>query len=355
MTAIVSIGAGPGQFPLIRAAYELGFDVIAVDREPAEECLPFISQSIINSTFDIDGVLDVLEKRPKRFDIKAVLARTSGPAIMTAARVSEHLNVSGVPVAFAEAAVAKSILRKEAAAEGITTPLGECCVLSVRPGFSPPWIIKPDAPLVGKKNVYLAKGVQEFEMAFDAALSESQNSAVEVEAFIDGVDVGYMAIMSEGKIKLDLLYDEFVAFNDDRACGLGVGSPSVFSGTRIEEQARIAAKKLLSRWQFIGGFVFFSFRVNKSGVFLYEVNPGLCGDAIADKLLPAIWPGFDAFRTEVLAVTGRPVEVPDAIPEPYVVLNNELAQSGNAEDNLSLLSSLPGGNEIVEKTRQLLS
>lgn len=355
MAAIVSIGAGPGQLPLILAAYELGFDVIAVDRNPASGCVPFIKESIIKSTFEIDGVLDGLEKRLNHFDIKAVLSRTSGPALITAARVAEHLDVPGVPVAFAEAAFAKSMLINDAAAEGISTPLGICCVSSVSPRFSLPWVIKPDAPLVGKKNVYLANDMQAFEVAFDAALSESQNMAVEVEEFLDGVDVGYMAVMIEGKVKFDLLYDEFVSFNDNRACGLGVGSPSIFSGTHIEEQARFVAKKLLSRWKVIGGFSFFSFRLTKNGIFLYEANPGLCGDAIADKLLPTTWPGFDAFRTEVLAVTGEAIEFPETDPQPCVVFNNEVAQCGAVEEKLNLLSGFPGGNEIIEKTRRLLS
>ena len=35
------------------------------------------------------------------------------------------------------------------------------------------------------------------------------------------------------------------------------------------------------------GFIFFSFRLNKEGVaYLYEVNPGLCGDDIANQFLP---------------------------------------------------------------------
>lgn len=355
MAAIVSIGAGPGQLPLIRAAHELGFDVIAVDRDPTPECLPFITESVINSTFDSDGVLSALGKISKRFDIKGVLARTSGPAILTAARVAEYLDVPGVPVNFAEASVAKSVLREEAEVESLNIPMGECSQSSVRPAFSPPWIIKPDAPLVGKKNVYRVDDLQTFEAAFNAACSESQNDTVEIESFIDGADVGYMALMSGGTVKFDLLYDEFVAFHDDHACGLGVGGPSVFSGTSIEEQARSAAKTLLSRWRVTVGFAFFSFRVNKDGIFLYEANPGLCGDAIADKLLPAIWPGFDVFRAEVLAMTGGVVEVPAIAPEPYVVLKGEVMQSGDAKDNLNLLSPFAGGNEIIEKTCSLLS
>lgn len=355
MAAIISIGAGPGQLPLIRAAHELGFEVIAVDRKPAAECLPFVSESIINSTFDADGVLAGLENISKQFDIKGVLARTSGPAILTAARVAEYLNVPGVPVIFAEASVAKSVLREEAAAEHLSTPMGECTQSFIKPVFSPPWVVKPDAPLVGKKNVYRVNDLQAFGKSFAAACSESQNDAVEVEAFIDGVDVGYTVLLSEGKIVFDLLYDEFVVFNDDRACGLGIGGPSVFSGTLIEEQAHSIARTLLARWQSTGGFAFFSFRVNKNGVFLYEANPGLCGDAIADKLLPSIWPGFDAFRAEVLTVTGGKVEVPQTVAKPFVVLKGELMQSGSAEDNLNLLSSFAGGNEIIEKTRLLLS
>ena len=48
------------------------------------------------------------------------------------------------------------------------------------------------------------------------------------------------------------------------------------------------------------GFIFFSFRLNdQNESILYEVNSGLCGDGIADKLLPAIFPNHNFFEIEI--------------------------------------------------------
>ncbi|MBF0248471.1 MAG: hypothetical protein HQL36_10440 [Alphaproteobacteria bacterium] len=314
---VISIGAGAGQAPLIRAARNAGFQVVGIDRDDAPAARAWLARHIRHSTHDADGaVLAAQVACGDGISVRAVLARASGPAVVTAARVAEVMGVHGVSMAFARASLSKSVLREQAAALGIAVPVGVVVARPTPPNLPRPWVVKPDQPVVGKKNVRLVRDADAFPPAFEAARGESVNGLVEVETYIDGVDVGYGALMRDGCVVRDLLYDEYTLFHDGRAAGLGVGAPSRLAGGELENRARAAAQTLFGAWGMANGFAFLTFRVDRTGgLHVYEANPGLCGDQIADRLLPCVWPGFDPFAAEVAALTGRelapsPVSVP---------------------------------------------
>lgn len=352
--AVISIGAGAAQRPLIEAAQSLGYMVVGVDRAGSADCVASLDHHVQLSTYDPDPVIEAVRALHRDVEIVAVLARTSGPALATAARVAEALAVPGFPVAFADAAVEKSVLRYEAAQVGVLTPQGLVLDTCVLPSFDGPWVVKPDAPVVGKMNVHLVQEASGFEAAFAAAQSESLNQLVAVERFIPGADVGYMAVMDQGRVAIDFFYDEFVAFPHNRAVGLGVGGPSMFCTTRIEAQIRTAAAGLLQRWRMQAGFAFFSFRVDaQGGVFLYEVNPGLCGDGIADQLLSRVWLGFDPFAVEVAAVCGRGLDVHVPTSQGWCILSGEPHRFDDVMGELALLAEAPDGQRVAQDVRHV--
>jgi len=346
----ISIGTGKGQLKLIQAAHERGFWVVGVDRERAEDCAPFLREQILLSTYQTEEVVKAVLKIKDNYDFIGVLARTSGPALLTAAHVADALGIEGVSKTFGECSVSKSALREDAASIGISTPKGFKTSECVDPPFDLPWVVKPDAPLVGKKNVYAISNRSEYAEAFSAASQESYNGLVEVEELIEGIDVGYMAVLSDGKVMFDLLYDEYVSFPNGRAEGIGVGGPSIFVGSNVETRIKDCSEHLLKKWTFTAGFAFFSFRVCDEGqVYLYEANPGLCGDNIADQLLPCIWPGFDPFETEVLAVGGKVLTVPGQPSGLHLVLGGATVSVDSEDDRLKALSNHPNGAALVDR------
>lgn len=355
MSAVLSLGAGPGQVPLIRAAKQLGYEVIAVDRSPTSEALSLADEMIIVSIFDVDRVGECVLKLNSRYDICAVLARTSGPALLTAEKLTEKLGLSGISKNFAAVAVSKSELRQQAHSLGISTPQGIRVTDCKLPDMARPWVVKPDVPLVGKKNVYKVSTDKEYQQAYTEARTESYNEAIEVGRFVAGVDVGFMTIVQHGNIQHDLLYDEFTNFTNGKVKGLGIGGPSVFSATSIEVYCRDVAQKLLSYWRYQTGFAFFSFRINRQNeILLYEVNPGLCGDAIADQLLPALWPSFDPFSCDVKLQVGDKPDLPGNVNGQHLVLNGQLMLANNVGDYLSHVGNLEGGAGIVATSRAII-
>lgn len=365
MPAAISIGAGLGQLPLIRAAKQLGYDVVAVDRSPSREALPLIEEAIILSTYDADQVVESILELSARYKFSAVLARTSGPALLTACKISEGLKISGIPKRFADAAVSKSELRAQAQALEISTPKGVCIdqsrpltdIASEIPG---PWVVKPDMPLVGKQNVYKVTDDTSYQYAYARACAESYNDAIDVGSFVPGIDVGLMAIVHDGEIIHNLLYDEFATFIDGKVKGHGVGGPSYFTKSRIELLCHDAVQKLISDWRYQYGFAFFSFRITEKGeALLYEVNPGLCGDAIADQLLPALWPGFDPFKCDVNLQMGIKPEFPsvsDGLGTGLgLVLGGQLVNVNTVDEYLLALSDVDGGSDIAVTTTKMIN
>ena len=321
---LLSIGAGTGQRPLIQAARRLGFDVVAFDRNASPAALDLLTEHVPCSTYDSDGVLSRLDGLKAKFEIVGVLARTSGPAVLTAAKVAEALELPGISPGLAQASVHKSVLRADALKANVNIAVGAVLSACKLPDFALPWIVKPEAPVVGKQNVRRLDRAEGFAEAFQAAKDESLSDQVIVERAIPGQDVGYMALRQNGQTVVELLYDEYVDFDPQtyQAQGLGIGAPSVIADQPAGLTVLQNGRTMLDHWGHDNGFAFCSFRVDEAGdVYLYEANPGLCGDDIADRLLPALWSGFDPFALDVQVALGQNVAPIEAPPQPAKIMN----------------------------------
>lgn len=354
---VISIGAGHGQQPLIKAAVRLGYDVVAVDRALSDVCRSDITHVVELSTYEADAVTEALLALKDQFDFCGVIARTSGPPLVTAARLAIALDVPGPSCALAEAAVEKSVLHRHAEQAGVKTPSGIRVVDDAFPSLPKPWVVKPDAPVVGKQNIFVVHNGEEYAQASAAAGEESLNGAVLVEQAVLGSDVGYGVLRHNGQTVHELFYDEFVAFPEGRAVGLGVSAPSVYSGRNVEKRIQTATRTMLGHWNVENGFVFFSFRVDAYGEpFLYEANPGLCGDCIADALMPSVWPGIDVFELEVKAIC----EPESVLPIPAqrkgatLVVDGGVRHLDTPSDVLEALAEVPQGNVRANELKAFL-
>lgn len=352
--ALLSIGAGPSQHPLLAAAHALGAAVVAVDRAPSDDCRPFLTDVIEVSTHDADGVLDALAPLRAHFSFSGVLARTSGPALVTASRAAAFLDVPGISPTFAQASLNKAVLREQARALGIATPQGRTVTAGEGLEGPGPWIVKPAVPLRGKENVYRVDHAGELADAIAAAATESVDGRAECQDYCEGADVTAMCLAVNGKQHAFALIDEFVSLQAGRAKGLGVAAPSVLSGLTVAADIREIVVRLMEHFEIKAGFSFFSFRVPPVGApLLYEANPGLCGDAIADRLLPSVYGDLDPFRAEVLAILERDVPLLTAAPVPSAVLDGGLIQAGDAVANLDRLAADTDGAGVAATLRQV--
>lgn len=325
----VSIGTGPSQAPLIRAAARAGLHVLGVDRSPD---LTLVNDALTVSTHDSDTLLQSLVKHPLRQRICAVLARTSGPAIMSAARAADFLGLPGFGIGFAEASVSKAALRSTCERLGLRAVDGQCTACIPEWATETDWVIKPDQPIYGKRNVYRVRNPEQLADAFNAAAEESVNGLVECQPYQAGRDLGLMLALVEGKSHWHFFYEELVAERDGKFQAVGVAGPAKGIAAAIQSRMQRTAERLAAVWG-SSGFAFFSFRVPAFGPpLLYEVNPGLCGDGLADQLFPALWPDQDFFAQDVALMRGANANLPAPPRSHFGLVNGHLLTGQELEE-----------------------
>lgn len=306
---LICIGTGKAQAPLIAAAQAAGFRVLGLDRAPNRA---LCDDSLQVSTYDAEAARLAVQVWVEKHVLPlALVARTSGPAVMTAALVADSLGLPGFSQALAEASVSKYALYRQCTELGVATIATVRCTPEVSTAnLSYPLIVKPDQALRGKENVYCVRNSEEFSSALGHASQESVNGAGVVQPLIPGTEFGLVAGVRAGQMLWSAFYAERVEQSGWKMHGRGVVGPCLDLPKTIGNTARENARKLLDIWR-CTGFCFFSFRVDEHGTpLLFEVNPGLCGDQIVDRLFPSIWPGSDFFALDIALMSGQPVAFP---------------------------------------------
>lgn len=306
---MLSVACGKNQEPLLNAAKQLGYSIIGVDQSPDTE---LVDLPVRMSTHATDEVLYELKNGgyPK-FD--AVLCRSSGPAVVTAAVIAEAYSLPTTGNLVAKCSVSKTLLHHYLTKRDICT----VPTLLAKPGELKPdrWqqvVIKPSQPQFGKKNVYLISEQAEYMSAIQAAVCESLDGCALAQKYIEGSDVGLVTLSRSGEIIWYAFFQELNDWDGTVIDPLGVSSLKVPLSQRQHDGAILSAKKVIAD-SGSTGFVLFSFRVfDTADPMLYEINSGLCGDQIAESLLPGMWPGFDFFQMDVLTMTNHEPPLPNA-------------------------------------------
>jgi len=319
---VLSIGTGPNQAPLIGAARKLGYSIIGVDQSPN---LDLIDIPIPISTYFTQDVIDELIKTGRYPRFEGVLCRSSGPAIVTSVIVSEKYSLPSAGKIIANCSVSKWDLFSWANKNGISTiPTLRCKQLFSLPENWNEVVIKPAEPVFGKKNVFLIRDSDQIESAMRKACEESLDGYAIVQPFVQGEDVGLVTLSQKGKILWSSFYQELTSLQGCTISGRGVASLRSDFDIQVKKEIKKSAEFMLNQSNACG-FVFYSFRCTDSeNPMLYEVNPGLCGDQLADKLLPAMWPGNDFFSLDVAVMTGHSLDFPVESPLSVKVIDGNL-------------------------------
>lgn len=306
---VVVIGTGPSQEPLILNAKKLGFKVAGIDKTPNSNIIDY---PISISTYDYDKALNAVKSLPFVSNIKGIIARVSGPANLTSAKISEYLNLPSPTLEIAKMSTSKSYLRKVAQDIGVSTIEGSNLINLPNWVEGSDFVIKPDQPVIGKKNVFRVTNRNDFIKAFELASNESLNNLVECQDYEDGTDIGLAIAVVNGNIIWSFLYEEIIDEVDGNFIGIGVRGPLQKLDKRICKKIIDSATRIIESLH-PTGFIFFSYRLTPSNELkLYEINPGLCGDNIADKLFKKIWPATNFFELDIQLATNSIPNLPSS-------------------------------------------
>ncbi|MBW1613123.1 MAG: hypothetical protein JRJ57_03940 [Deltaproteobacteria bacterium] len=298
--SIICLGAGVSQLPLIQAAKRRGYNVIAIDRNPKAPGFLLADIKIVESTYDTAKVLNALHSFEKRHHFIGLVARASGPALKTAAAIAEEFHLPGLSREIVPLATEKSRLREFCKSHGILMPKGQKIsqIEELDPNFPMPLIVKPDLPLIGKKDVRVVWELSDLELAVKSAIQSSGNDFAEVEEYIDGVDVGCLFHANKGKCTVKTFWDELVGVRQNgNILGLGVSVPSVIVDSAVEPKIRSIAKSLASFFTSINALLILALRIDLEGnIYIIELHADLGGDLIAEELFPLANSSFDYFE-----------------------------------------------------------
>lgn len=305
--ALVSIAAGTSQVPLIKKAKEMGYEVIAVDKNPKAPGFFYSSEKLIINTHYSETIISELFKLTNRYTLCGVVARSNGKALFTSAKIANTFNLPGLTNNFVRLTTEKSALRDFCMNNKIAAPKGVRVRSKLPKKLSFPLIVKPDSTLVGKKGISFAYDSLQLSDKINLALETSANDYAEVEEFIDGIDVSCLFWSRFGNVHIVTFWDELVGVDFSYSIkGLGVSIPSVIEGSNIEKKINKVASAISSLFPKISIPLIISLRVDwNSNVYLIEIHADLGGDLIGEKLLPVANPKFDFFESAILIAVGK--------------------------------------------------
>ena len=286
---VVCLGAGNSQLPLIKKSKLLGYKVIAIDRNKKAPGFKFADKKILESTHDVDKII----KKLKGKLLVGLLARTSGYALFTAAKISNLFKIAGLNHQLANISTSKSALHKFSIANKIKMPKA----IEVKKNekiekldFLNEVIIKPDFTITGKKSIskVFVKNSKDISKSLELASQSSMNKNVNIEEFIEGYDCAYLVWIKKGIPSIILSWDELNSFdNKSKLFQYGVSMPSISTFINHSKKIEKIIFNFSKKFPNISALLAFSFRVDKSGIpWLIELHPDLTGDKILDKLAP---------------------------------------------------------------------
>lgn len=118
----LSIGAGTNQVPLISAAIDLGYSVIAVDQNDRAPGLGIAALRIMESVTEYRKILKTVSEIPLQGRILGVGTRSYGKATYTASYIAEKLKLRYASLDCVEICSDKNLLKEIANKVGILTP-----------------------------------------------------------------------------------------------------------------------------------------------------------------------------------------------------------------------------------------
>lgn len=289
--ALICIGAGNSQYPVIFEAKKLGYAIIAIDRNPSAPGFN-ISDEIINlSTFDADLLFQPIEKLSNKYKITGILNRSSGPPVITAAKLARQLKIPCYPEKSANTIVNKHLLMKACSNIGIPAPESYSIARHdklYKTEFQYPCIVKPSLSLIGKKGVTIVNKENDLKNAMNYAFSHTKNNYIEIDEFIDGNDILLIGFVNERELVHVCLMDELNSQDlNQKIYGKGSAIPSIYNSSKLKNEIEIIAKKIIRQFKIERSPLIISFRVDNDQIpKLIEIHLDLGGDLLIEKLFP---------------------------------------------------------------------
>ncbi len=289
--AVLCLAAGSSQVVVINKSRQLGYAVIAVDRNPDAPGFSECAEKIVASTYESGPIITALDPLLARYDVVGVINRSSGLPVIAAAEICQALGLPSPTPTAAATITDKARLMAACRDAGIDAPICQSVCSGEKiddASITYPCVVKPAISLVGKSGITVVKQASDLTAAVAEAERTSLNGKVNIEEFLPGSDVSLTALVADGKIQPIVLKDELTGITPDGRIRFdGVAVPSVFSGQEEENKILKLAQQLVAEFSLGKTVINVSCRCEPGGrPKLIEVHLDLGGDAFYEGLVP---------------------------------------------------------------------
>lgn len=215
MTTVLVLGAGIMQGPALRAARRLGWRTVAADANPHAPCRSLADRFALVDLKDREGMLALARTLHAEGGLDAVF--TAGTDFSTTVSfVGERLGLPCVPLAAAERATDKSLMRAALRAAGVPCPEfvvydGKGDAADVARALRPPLVVKP-VDSMGSRAVRRVDAADELAAACRAAVAVSRTGRAVIEEYMDGPELSLDAVVWQGRITVCGVADRIIRF-----------------------------------------------------------------------------------------------------------------------------------------------
>ena len=349
---ILILGAGLMQGPAIRAAKELGCEVIAVDGNPNAVCAKEADKFFPIDLKDIPALID-LAKSLKEKGLHGVFTAATDFSVSVAA-IAESCSLPGHSLEAARRASDKVLMRECFEKHGVPSPkfthifkneIDKALQILKQKAIPFPITVKP-ADNMGARGCRLVYSQDELRPALEDAVNFSRSGKAIAEEFIDGEEFSLEALVINGEIFLNALADRHIFF-PPYFVEMGHTIPSIKSKEECDELIRVFFLGIKALGLTNGAA--------KGDIFLRKADPKkngkrtACVGEIAARLSGGYMSGWTVPYSSGFDVTKAAVKI--ALGEPVDELPNSEAARFSAERAASFSAerawiSVPG---IIKK------
>ena len=211
MKTIMIVGAGFGQLPAILAAKELGYKVIAIDKNPNALGMQEADIALPIDILDVDAAISAA----KQHGISGVMTMQSDLPVPTVGGIIDALGLPGNGLKISNTCSDKVETRKRFAKAGVPQPAFAFAnniqeIRKLADDFGYPCIIKaPDSS--GSRGVTKVNNAAEVEPAYNEARKYARAENIIVEEYIEGLEIGAQAFSIDGKCVKVLVHNDTVS------------------------------------------------------------------------------------------------------------------------------------------------
>ena len=306
--ALICLAAGKSQLPVIKKAKSLGYTIVVIDRNREAAGFKFADYKIYKSTHDADKVITELDKLRNKLEWVGVINRSSGPPVITTAKICKHFNLPGVPIESAETLVNKDQMRAACSKRNIPSPnykiyhTDECNSVNVE---TLPVVAKPALSLIGKSGVSIVRSKNKIRASIKYAAENTINKKVLLEEFLKGPDLSLVSFVNNGKLCPICLLEEINIENKDGTLFAKGYKTHESDSNNWKHQAYDIAKKIISEFNIERSAFMISFRSDsKNDLKLMEVHLDLGGDLMIEAFYPKALP-FNFLKLAVELASGK--------------------------------------------------